>query len=116
MVIGLTTENLMRDAWQGNRFAVRRLQRRSDDPERVASKSWRPAANPSGMPSHSSGGNMQGDQLTNAKTLLKDLRSLRRAIFRMAEPGLFEEVDSLFSVAETQLNQLIARLRQPRRS
>lgn len=54
------------------------------------------------------------DELADAETLRRELRTLRRSIAHMTNRRLFDEVDTLLSVAQHQTEQIITRLGQIR--
>lgn len=54
-------------------------------------------------------------QLSEAETLRHELRMLRRKIAGMTDRRLFDGVDTLLSVAERQLEQVIITLRRETR-
>jgi hypothetical protein len=54
---------------------------------------------------------MPTEPLNEALELRRELRTLRRKISRMTNRRVFDELDSLLSVAEHQVEQIISRLR-----
>jgi len=56
------------------------------------------------------------DELTDAETLRRELRALRYRTALMNDRRVFDEVDTLLSVAEKLTEEVVTRLRQATRS
>lgn len=55
---------------------------------------------------------MKGDSLSTAEHVFREIRRLRQSLASSDRRATFVEIDTLLSVAEAELNSLIAKLRQ----